>query len=329
MYHFDRFGFVRMEAVSATLSHGKRGVEVFFVISGFIIPYALARMDFRRKDAGGFFLARFFRLYPPFFLAGALAIALWFLATLVPGFRGETPSLTLAQLFANASLSCDFLQEAWLIPIFWTLAIEAQYYLLVTFSYPLLVADRGWVRAGIFIAWVGAPLLAGIGPTVFTWSAAFAIGFLCFWKKTDRISGSMFWIGFVMSIASQMYVHGSASTIAVAGAGLAIVYLPEVRSRLLIWIGTVSYSLYLLHIIIGGKVINLAERLPEDPLFRVGAILAALLASLAAAWGFYHLVEKPSHRFAQFVRTQLKRRRNGIRTKMQPDAPLESPGEGS
>jgi peptidoglycan/LPS O-acetylase OafA/YrhL len=293
----------------------------------FIIPYALARMEFRRKDAGGFFLARFFRLYPPFFLAGALAIGLWFLATLVPGFRGEMPSLTFAQLFANASLSCDFLHEAWLIPIFWTLAIEAQYYILVTFSYPLLVADQGWLRTGVFVAWVSAPLVAGIGPTVFTWSAAFAMGFLCFLKKAERISGSVFWMGFLIAIASQMCVHGSASGIAVAGAGLAIAYLPELRSRLLIWIGTISYSLYLLHIIVGGKVINLAERLPENPLFRIGAVFVALLTSLAVAWAFCHLIEKPSHQFGQFVRTRLGRRRKGICAKMQPDVPLEPPGE--
>jgi hypothetical protein len=33
-----------------------------------------------------------------------------------------------AQLVTDATLSCDFFGETWLNPVFWTLAIEAQYY---------------------------------------------------------------------------------------------------------------------------------------------------------------------------------------------------------
>lgn len=57
--------------------------------------------------------------------------------------------------------------------------------------------------------------------------------------------------------------------------------------RWLVWLGTVSYSLYLLHVPIGGRIVNFGERLVTDPLARVGVLAAALAASLIAA-ALYH-----------------------------------------
>ena len=84
---------------------------------------------------------------------------------------------------------------------------------------------------------------------------------------------------------------------------LCILMLPKIRSRSIIWVGTVSYSLYLLHIPFGSRVVLLADRMevPNVALVRVLVMVAALLVSLVAASIFFNIVEKPSHAFARKI----------------------------
>ncbi len=53
LYQSGRYGFL--------------GVDVFFVISGFVIPYAMYRGMYRFKNFGTFLLKRVIRIEPPFF----------------------------------------------------------------------------------------------------------------------------------------------------------------------------------------------------------------------------------------------------------------------
>ena len=55
---------------------GWAGVEVFFVISGFIIPFTLWQSGYRLKNYARFILKRIIRLDPPYLLSILLAIAL-------------------------------------------------------------------------------------------------------------------------------------------------------------------------------------------------------------------------------------------------------------
>src|SRR5262245_6522000 len=48
-------------------AHGFLGVEIFFVISGFVIPYSMIRGGYRvRSDWGRFIAKRILRLDPPY-----------------------------------------------------------------------------------------------------------------------------------------------------------------------------------------------------------------------------------------------------------------------
>jgi peptidoglycan/LPS O-acetylase OafA/YrhL len=306
-YHFKRDSITSLDAVWSVSSYGYLGVDVFFVISGFVIPLMLLKMKFTFVDTGFFLFSRFLRLYPAYTVAGLLAIALWFLSSWTPGFRGESPSISFSELLSNSLLICDFTGEGWIIPVFWTLAIEAQYYFLIALSFPLLANESIRIRYSVLAAWVVAPLLAGVGPTVFTWSALFAIGILCHLKANRLIGLMSFWIFLSAACATHALTKGPVSAVVGAATGLVILYLPEVRSRILIWIGGISYSLYLLHPLVGGRVMNIAVRLPDTLWIQSLALLLGVLVAVIASAIFFKLIERPSHEFSRSIRHQKRR----------------------
>jgi peptidoglycan/LPS O-acetylase OafA/YrhL len=117
------------------VSHGSRGVEIFFVISGFILGRPFARhalLGEKKVRLGGYYLRRLTRLEPPYLLN--LAIIAVCLMIYVPGL----PLLYIVQhLLASAAYVHGFVYGgvSAINAVTWSLEIEVQFYLLV----PLLV----------------------------------------------------------------------------------------------------------------------------------------------------------------------------------------------
>ncbi len=129
---------------------GFLGVDVFFVLSGFLITGLLAREIERtgRLDIGGFYLRRFRRLVPALIvlLLFTLVGAAFFVRDAAPRLRGDG----LASLFyvsnwwliANGQSYFEFISRPPLLQHLWSLAIEEQFYLL----WPIAVV--GLIRFG-------------------------------------------------------------------------------------------------------------------------------------------------------------------------------------
>jgi peptidoglycan/LPS O-acetylase OafA/YrhL len=131
-HHFNREALTGSTVFSRVAEYGNFGVDIFFVISGYVIPLALLRRNFRIGESAIFLKARFLRLYPAYLVAALLTVGLWYGSTLLPGFRGEGgPHITVANALANLTLTCDFFRQDWFGVVFWTLAIEAQYYVVI------------------------------------------------------------------------------------------------------------------------------------------------------------------------------------------------------
>jgi peptidoglycan/LPS O-acetylase OafA/YrhL len=80
---------------------------------------------------------------------------------------------------------------------------------------------------------------------------------------------------------------------------------PRLFPSPLLAVGSISYSLYLLHVPIGGRVVNLATRFNPTPVQWLFVAVLATLLSLFASWIFYRLVEAPIHRFSRRLRPSL------------------------
>jgi len=131
-------------------TYGYLGVQVFFVISGFIIPYALARANYRLRDYCTFVFKRMLRLDPPYLVVIALIIPLGYLSAMTPGFNGPPYHVSLSQVMLHFAYLNAFFKGNWLNPVFWTLAIEFQYYLMVGLLFPLISSRKRIVRYLLF-----------------------------------------------------------------------------------------------------------------------------------------------------------------------------------
>lgn len=304
-HHFNRECLTGGTWFSEITKYGNYGVDIFFVISGYVIPFALLRRNFQLSQIGIFLKGRFLRLYPAYALAAILTVGLWYASTWMPGFRGEgPPEISVTQILANATLTCDFFQQERFGIVFWTLAIEAQYYVFIALSFPLLFQNAGkslvprWILLG---AWLLLPLHFRQGPTVFGWSALFAMGFLAILWQRGELKHWVFFLGLVIAGIVQWEVRCPVSAVLGLSTALGILFLPNFAWRPLVWVGTISYSLYLLHVPIGGRVMNFLERFSEFGFVQLLSVPLALAISLFVAWIFFLLVEKPSHELAQKI----------------------------
>lgn len=304
-FHFTIPG--QLVAEGSALWHSGRlgwmGVEVFFVISGFVIPFAMHRGGYRLpRDAGRFLLKRVVRLDPPYLASIALVYLLWWASSLVPWFRGTPPHVQVPQLLAHFGYLNAFIGYPWLNPVFWTLAIEFQFYLIVAVGFPVLVHRSPRVRTfGIAVMAVCAFAVAPTDTLVFRYGAFFALGALTFQRHVGLVQTRRYVLLVLpIALAAALAKTPLAGVVGLATA-LTIAFVRARRIGPFAWLGSVSYSLYLLHTTIGGRVINLGGRVATTPAARVAVLLAAVAVSLAAAWVFYRLVEQPARRLAASI----------------------------
>ncbi|MDB5713856.1 MAG: acyltransferase [Sphingomonadales bacterium] len=232
---------------------GRWGVELFFVISGFVILPSVLR--YAPKE---FALRRFFRIYPLFFVLSLLFVGLNLITNTQPAMNNPWNILA-CLLFLNLATGTDQLT-----PNAWSLTFEVIFYTLTAFIVYFLKHKRSeaWAAGAIVTAIVFVALypiavffLFGIGirllfdrgliPTGRGAQLAeigFAIGCLIF-ASTD-------WFHYTPADLANPLVY--AIIISTVGYFCLAVSPQSLTSRLLsgraiTYLGTVSYSLYLVH----------------------------------------------------------------------------------
>jgi peptidoglycan/LPS O-acetylase OafA/YrhL len=261
---------------------GYVGVDIFFVISGFVIS-ALIRNDLNRKKFSlrSFYRRRILRLYPALFvtLAATLTAGAFILSPTDLRELGRTAVSTIvfASNFDFMRIIGYFNSYAGTKPLLhmWSLAVEEQFYFF--FPVTLMLAWKYFPRrvsaviAGIFIASLGIelwftktwPLAAFYWP--FCRAFEFAIGAFLAWNSRGRLRAR--WAGEILSIAGLALLAfaifffddttsfpGLAALIPCIGTALLIYSGPSgtvagnaLGLRVPRLLGDASYSLYLWH----------------------------------------------------------------------------------
>ena len=307
---------------------GYVGVDVFFVISGYLIT----RIILRDLSAGRFSMAMFLerrvrRILPALYVVMAACILpAWFLM-LAADFENFGQSLFATAVSANNVLLW-LTSGYWGIasefkPLLhtWSLGVEEQFYLV----YPLLLLvlfrrPRPVTATVMVLAWV-ASLLSAQWLLAEAPSAVFLLlpfrtfelltgGFLA-WLETahpglegracGRLASPLCWAGLVaigFSVAmfdGNSAVPGYTALLPVGGAAaiLACGNAPSAANKLLsfrpaVWVGAISYSLYLWH----QPLLAFLRIVSPEPPSKL-ALLSVVGLSVPLAWASWRWVEQP------------------------------------
>ena len=286
---------------SLLFSYGGLGVWMFFVISGFVIPYAMDGTKYRiSSGAWPFFLRRIVRLEPPYIASVFLAFAVAYVAARTPGYRGQPFAPSLTDFLLQFLYLGPWFEVPWINGVAWTLAIEFQYYLIMLLAAPLLLS-RSTVPVAIFLALVVASsLLIDDRRALFVYLPCFAVGFAVFLFHTQRV-GAVAFTGLCFLFVGLL-AHSIGTPAAVAAAASAgLILLPLNRPvPILSFLGAISYSLYLIHAPIGDRIVNLAMRDNSNFVQMVG-LAGAIAVSLLVAVTLWYVIERPAQLWAKLM----------------------------
>ena len=282
---------------------GALGVELFFVISGFVILMVADRV----RSIGAFVLARIVRLYPAY-LASVALTALYVLWVQKYG---------LATVLVNVSMLQSFVDVPNIANPYWTLAFEITFYGLL-----MAVLCAGTLRhiAIVALAWLVATLLYRLmvpGPLGFDESRPFAqlgyilvapqfapffvIGMMVYRLGMGRLGG----IGAVaLTAALGLTLFGRHDFIDVSGlayagfaGGIALAVWEAARGttsrrsrRPVAWLGLVSYPLYLVHCTVANLCVTMAADFALSP---PPAVAVSIPLSLGLAVALHYGLERP------------------------------------
>lgn len=301
------------------------GVDVFFVISGFVMVHA-SRGLFGRPGARRRFLAhRVARVVPLYWLATTLYLALTLVAPRLLNGAAPTPGYVAASyLFVPVARPDGLVQP--LYSLGWTLNYEMFFYALFALAIGLDRRRAAAAILGTLALLSGAGLALSLPQPLATWSdplllefgAGIALGLL----RSEGVGlGGLLRIALALAGLSLFAVQDGVSLDGEPLAGLARALLYGVPAACLVaacglgrddatpesraarwsgWVGDASYALYLTHpFAIRGtreafRIAGLAPSMPADAFLGV-----ALAAAVAAAVLVHRVVERPLTRAAR------------------------------
>jgi peptidoglycan/LPS O-acetylase OafA/YrhL len=294
--------------LSLSGKYGYLGVDIFFVISGFVIPWSLYRARYALRDYPRFLLKRNVRLYPPYLASIAVTI----LATnfvMAPVLHFPRLTISARDLLAHFAYLNDIVHVPWVNVVYWTLAIEFQWYLVVGLMFPLFVTRRKLLRfsglAGMMAIYYW---MVGNDRLLFHFIPIFLIGVFVFQFRVALI-GLREMLGLIAVMVLAMVGPISWIVIGVSVTTGMLITFATFENRAMDRVGDVSYSLYLLHLPIGVALIGcLSLWLPYSGSYLIVLDVAGLAASGLAAWIMYQLIEKPSQEMSSAIRLTRRNR---------------------
>lgn len=280
-----------------------KAVLTFFIVTGVVIPYQCEQQDYTLKDYWRFMLKRFLRVHIPF-----MAVIVFIIATTALHHKhaGKVYQFDWGQLISNLTYTAAFTGKPWYNTIFWTLAIEMQFYLMIGIIYPFI---RKYNLTGIALVFIAGELLQFFIPSnhfVWAYTPYFIIGFLLY-RYYKKELGAGFILGSSLILGGVIFWLHDYSALPVFFLVIAGALLFSGRSDLLSGTGKYTFSFYLFHGLSGGMFLYFMRHFGNgDVLISILKIAGAFAVAFPASYLFYLVVEKPATRLTH--RIQYRRR---------------------
>lgn len=303
--------------------YGSAGVAIFFVLSGFVISHSLTGRSMDARGYGRFIARRSLRLDPPYWASIALTVLVGAIYARAKGAPFAPPAAT--TIVAHVVYLQDILGFPKISVIYWTLAYEVQFYLVLAAGYWAMTA---LIRHGVTAGRASLLVMMPLGALAFVSAAlarewvlhgvfvnlwhGFFLGVLAYEAGVNRR-----WTGALAALV-LVTLLGAMRTDTVFGtpcalAALALViaartgYLERgLSGRGWQFLGRISYSLYLIHVpmltlgfAIWGRMIGRGG--PAD----LGGLVVIGTLIIVGSAIFWWAIERPSHALsARLFRTR-------------------------
>jgi len=310
MFHYTfRGGFdnaymnIQFPYIGEVTKYGYLGVELFFIISGFVIL-----MSASNSNTSKFLVGRVCRLYPAFIVSVSLtALFIYFLAD-------NRFSINLYQYLTNLTMMSGFFGIRHVDGVYWSLLVEIKFYFLVTmilmlnlirFAKPILL---GWLVlawlskwitlpwyinfvffpewAGYFIAGCTFFLIRQEGSSLFKWIVIFCSYLLCLKQAVINIKDFQDSYNIILSSPIVMLL------ISVFFLVFVFVSLDKtqiINKKQMISLGVLTYPLYLVHQNIGYIIFNVFEESVNQYIL----LFCILTLAIAISYAINKFIEKP------------------------------------
>ncbi len=300
---FSTIDYISNDTVLDVFYYGKKGVQVFFIISGIVIPLSMIKINYTYKKMGSFILKRFVRIEPPYLFAVALGISFLFLRNFISG----TVEVDLTPRFSDVLLHIGYLvpffeDAKWVNPVFWTLSVEFQYYIFLAVTFPLVLTGKLFGRMFFYSIILGIPFLVSSSAFFVSWSAFFSLGIFYSLFIMNKIMIREYFLASFIALIVVFLNQGATDAFIGGGTLLIIFYFKNYSTRMGEWLGKISYSLYLLHSIVGASFINYLSHIYRTPFQQVLVVLGGVLVSIVSAYLFWLFIERPSQKLAKEIK---------------------------
>jgi len=311
--------------------NGNDAVSFFFVLSGFVLSYKYIMLS-APLDIKKFYVSRVFRLFPAYFL-----IVLW---SALFAYRNELNPHTLKDLFIFNNQ--EFWEEAFLLHFHnkfyypgWTLTLEMVGSFLMPFYIALALKNRK------LIPWFIAAMLIIGNNLSFSYLFLFGVIASCYYQEITDVSfrqTKWFKYRYPLLIVS-LFLFSIRQIDAVSPLGPSYKYLAAylgidfftysgfacfvflvailhckraqqfLENKILVYLGKISYGVYLVHVVVINTVYLYAEPYLSGPYPKRSFILITLLvitAVVLVATILHYCVELPFMRMGKRITSRMK-----------------------
>lgn len=303
LYHFvcTTTDYVHNPTVLSIFRHGEYGVHLFFIISGFIIPYSMFRGRYHIRNFFVFLGKRLMRLEPPYIVSIIVALILM---SLRQHFYGDTGKgeITVMRVALHFGYLIPFFQDQfhWINQVYWTLAIEFQYYIFMGLLFLPITSNNKYYRY-LFYLLVALSTLAPPTAQLIYWLPVFLIGILLFLEHIKKIGQFEFLmmssIAFVWAF-TQFHFWG----VIIMILGFMAIWKYKTFSTIIgNFLGKMSYSFYLFHPLLGGTIINVLSHSYNSPIEKIFVFVTGFILTVFGSYIMYLLVEKWSRKLSKKI----------------------------
>jgi peptidoglycan/LPS O-acetylase OafA/YrhL len=317
-FHFTGGFLTKTNPLTVANQYGYLGVDAFYVISGFVIPFSFSVKNYQITQFWTYFKKRFVRIEPAYWVSIALVMFKEITSTFTQDYRYfQFPKYTFEGIGGHFLHINDFFNLPWLQAVYWTLAIDWQFFMLIGVIFFWVNRSEWWARYPLYIAFIAIKwwfdpvsskawlfyhvtlFLPGI--VLFHYKRGYMqlLSFLPYKNKNhlQRLEFYAIMAAILYAIFYKMWWnHLIATTLSV----LVIEFLTH-DFKVTSFMGKISYSMYLTHIFSGWWITSILMNVAHDELTRTAAVIVGIGVSIVFAKLYYDYVEKPTQEWARKV----------------------------